>query len=148
MQQLFSAFGVNWSLLIAQAINFAIVLAALWYFLYKPVLSVLEKRRELVARSVRDAKKAEELFAKADSEAERRVNAADEEAQAIVAEAREAAHAERARLTKEAEARAVAIEKDARARAEEAKAKAAKESEREIARLAILAAEKVLEKHD
>ena len=46
MQELFSAFGVNWKLLIAQAVNFGIVLVALRYFLYTPVLEMLEKRRQ------------------------------------------------------------------------------------------------------
>ena len=83
MQQLLSAFGIDWHLLAAQAVNFAIVLIALWYFLYKPVLAQLAKRQEIVAKSVEDAAKAEALFAGADREAKSRVNAADSEAEKI-----------------------------------------------------------------
>jgi len=147
MQELFSAFGVTWSLLIAQAVNFGIVLVALWYFLYKPVLAMLEKRREEVAQGVLDAAKAKSLLAGADGEAEKRVKAADKKADDIVTAAREAGNAEKARLLKEAEARAVAVTKDADARAAEVAARSARESEREVARLAILAAEKILAKH-
>jgi F-type H+-transporting ATPase subunit b len=147
MQELFSAFGVNWKLLIAQAVNFGIVLIALWYFLYKPVLAQLAKRQEMVAKSVADAKQAEELFAGADAEAEARVKAADTEAEKIVAAAREAAGTEKARLLKEAEERAALVERDAEAHAAESVAKARRESEQDIARLAILAAEKVLKTH-
>ncbi|MFZ2167825.1 MAG: F0F1 ATP synthase subunit B [Minisyncoccia bacterium] len=147
MQELFSAFGVNWSLLIAQAVNFAIVLVALWYFLYKPVLAVLAKRQEMVAKSVSDAAKAEELFASADSEAESRVKAADTEAEKIVALARETATTEKNRLLKEADERAVLVAKDAEARAVEAQAKAHRESEKEVAKLSVLAAEKILKEH-
>jgi len=149
MQQLFAAFGVNVSLLIAQAVNFAIVLIALWYFLYKPVLEMIEKRKEVVAKGVEDAALASEKLAQADGEAESRIAAADSEASGIVSSAREAANAEKARLLKEAEARAVAVTQDAEARAQEIAAKAKRESEKDIARLAILAAEKVLtSKHD
>lgn len=149
MQQLFSAFGVNWSLLIAQAVNFAIVLVALWYFLYKPVLAMLAKRQELVAKGVKDAAAAEELFVHADTEAAKRVSAADTEAVKIVATAREAATAEKTRIMKEAEERASAIAKDADVHVIETIARARRESEREVARLAMLAAEKVLkEQHD
>ena len=144
MQQLFAAFGVNVSLLIAQAVNFAIVLVALWYFLYKPVLTMIAKRQEVVAKGVEDAKLAGEKLAAADGVAESRVAAADTEASEIVSAARELGTAEKARLLKEAEARAVAVTADAEARAQEIAAKAKRESEQDIARLAILAAEKIL----
>lgn len=149
MQQLFLAFGIDWHLLAAQAVNFAIVLVALWYFLYKPVLAVLAKRQELVAKGVEDARQAGEMLAGADSEAQKRVMVAAGEADAIVSAARESANAEKARLLKEAEARAVAVTKDAEARATEVSARALRESEKDVARLSILAAEKILrQQHD
>jgi len=147
MQQLFSAFGIEWSLLIAQAVNFGIVLIALWYFLYKPVLTMLAKRQELVAKGVEDALRAGEKLAGADDEASKRVAVAESEAEEIVSTAREVANAEKVRLLKEAEARAVSVTKDAEARAGEIAARSKKESEREVARLAVLAAEKILKKH-
>ena len=147
MQQLFSAFGVDWHLLIAQAVNFGIVLVALWYFLYKPVLAMLAKRQEMVAKGVEDATRAKELLAGADDEASKRVAVADEKAEGIVAAARETATLEKNRLLKEAEVRAVAVTKDAEARAGEIAAHAKAESDKEIARLAVLAAEKLLKKH-
>ncbi|MSU74443.1 hypothetical protein EXS57_01545 [Candidatus Kaiserbacteria bacterium] len=144
MQELFSAFGINWKLLIAQAINFSIVLVALRYFLYKPVLAMLEKRQAVVAKGVTDAREAETLLASADGEAQKRVYTAEASAESIVATARELANTEKARLLKEAEERSVVIAKDAEARAREVAARSARESEAEVARLAILAAEKVL----
>lgn len=148
MQQLFAAFGVNWSLLIAQAINFAIVFGALWYFLYKPVMSTLDERRRIVAQGVEDAEKASEKLAAADDVAADRVKKADAEAKGIVTTAREAADAEKARILKEAESRAASLSADASARASEDAARMKRESEKDIARLAVLAAEKVLkEKH-
>lgn len=147
MAELFSAFGVEWHLLVAQAVNFAIVLGALWYFLYRPVLSVIEKRRALVAKGVEDAQRASEMLASADGEAQTRVSTAEREAERLVSAAREVATAEKVRLLKDAEERAAAIAKDALARSEEVAAKAKRESEREVARLAVLAAEKVLRQH-
>lgn len=149
MEELFAAFGVNVSLLIAQAVNFGIVLVALWYFLYTPVLKMIKERQEIVAKGVEDAALAGEKLARADDEALARVTSADAEADAIVGAARESAQTEKARLLKEAEARAVAVTRDAEARAQEVAAKAKRESEQDIARVAILAAEKLLkERHD
>ncbi|MHB1770072.1 MAG: ATP synthase F0 subunit B [Minisyncoccota bacterium] len=149
MQQLFSAFGIDWRLLIAQAVNFGVVLVALWYFLYQPVLRTLEKRRQVIAQGVADAARAGEILAGADHEAAIRVKSADLNAESIVSAAREAAGIEKTRLLKEAESRAATLMKDAEMRAAETAARARRESERDVARLAILAAEKVMrQKHD
>ncbi|MBI5405418.1 ATP synthase F0 subunit B [Candidatus Kaiserbacteria bacterium] len=147
MQQLFSVFGIDWHLLLAQAVNFGIVLIALWYFLYKPVLAMLERRRGIVAKGVEDAARAADALSRSDGEALSRITAADEQAEDIISAARESATREKTRLLKEAEARALAVARDAEARANEAAARQRRESEQEIARLAVLAAEKILKKH-
>jgi F-type H+-transporting ATPase subunit b len=146
MQALFAAFGLNGSLILAQAVNFGIVLIALTYFLYKPVLKVLSDRQKKVAQGVEDAERAAEKLAQADSVASARVSTAETEAEGIVLSARETATTERARILKEAEERAAGVAADADARAHEASAKMLRESEKEIARLAVLAAEKILRK--
>lgn len=144
MDQLLEAFGIDWKLLIAQAVNFGVLFVALTYLLYKPVMKTLDERRKVVAKGVEDAKQAEVLLASADEEAAKRLSTAESEAEATVAAARDAATSEKTRIMKEAEARAEAIEADAEARASETAAKALRESEKEIARLAVLAAAKVV----
>jgi len=144
MEQLFDAFGIDWKLLIAQAVNFGVLLVALTYFLYKPVLKTLDERREKVAKGVLDAEEAARKLSEADSEVSTRLQAAEGEAEGIVAGARETAGAEKTRILKEAEARAADIAADADARAKESAARALRESEKEVARLAVLAAEKVM----
>ena len=149
MQQLFSAFGIDWRLLIAQAVNFGVVLVALWYFLYQPVLRTLEKRRQIIAQGVADATQAREALAGVDEEAAMRVKNADVKAESIVSAALAAAAIEKAKLLKEAEDRAATVSKDAEMRAAETATRARRESEQDIARLAILAAEKIMkQKHD
>ncbi len=144
MSQLFSAFGIDWHLLIAQAVNFGIVLIALWYFLYKPVMATLDKRREMIAKGVDDARKAGEKLAGADGVAAARVADADKKADGILATAREAANKEKASIVSAAESRAAQVAADAEARAAEEVSRARRESEKDIARLALLAAEKVI----
>ena len=41
--------GIQWPKLIAQFVNFAIVLFVLWRFAYKPVFTMLEARRQKIA---------------------------------------------------------------------------------------------------
>lgn len=146
MHDLFEAFGINWKLLIAQAVNFGIVLVALTYFLYKPVMKTLDERRKVVAKGVEDADVAAKKLEAADGEALSRVQNADKEAGEIVTAARSAANDEKTKIINDAEARAVAIASEARSRAIETAARAQRESEAEIARLAILASEKILKR--
>lgn len=144
MEALFEAFGLDVKLLIVQAVNFGVLIIALWYFLYRPVFKVLADRQAKIQQGVEDAEKATEKLATADTEAQARVDKADQEADEILTSAREVAGTEKARLVKEAEARAEKIEKDATARADELARKALSDSEKEIARLAVLAAGKAL----
>ncbi len=69
---------------------------------------------------------------------------ATREAEAALAAARTRAGEAGAELLKNAELRADSVLKDAESRAEEAKRKMMQETEREIARAAMLAAEKIL----
>lgn len=144
MAQLFGAFGLDLKLLIAQAINFGVLLVVLTYVLYKPVMKTIGERQKKIAQGVEDAERATEKLKGADEEAAKVVNTAETEAEGIVTTAREAATAEKTRIMKEAEARAAAVGVDAEARAKESQERALRESEKEIARLAILAAEKSL----
>jgi F-type H+-transporting ATPase subunit b len=144
MNALLTTFGIDWHLLIAQVANFVILAAALTYFLYKPVLKLVKERQQVVAKGVEDAEKAAAALKEADASVTARIADAEAEASGIVESARGAGAEQRAQIVKDAEARAARIEADADARAKEAAAKARRESEQEIARLAVLAAAKVL----
>lgn len=145
MDQLLIAFGIDWKLLIAQAVNFGVLLVVLWLVLYKPVMKTLDERQKKVTQGVEDAERATEKLKGADTEAAHIVSKADTEASEIVSSARDAAGVEKTRLVKEAEARAAQIAADAEARAKETAAQSLRESEKEIARLAMLAAGKAME---
>ena len=146
MSQLFAAFGVNWHLLLIQGINFAILLFILWRFLYTPLLKMIDDRREKIAEGVKTAEAANKRLEDAKKESGEIVGSAAREAEGLVASARTRAEEREGEIVKAAETRAQSILKDATARAEEAKRQALLESEREIARAAMLAAEKILRK--
>lgn len=144
MESILDAFGIDWKMLLAQLVNYGILIAALTWLLYRPVLRMLDERREKIAQGVRDAERAAEAAANADVAAAAVVRTAETEAESIVTSARDMATNEKTRIVKEAEARAEQVAKDAEARAAETALRAQRESEKEVARLAVLAAEKVL----
>ncbi len=144
MNELLTVFGVNWKLLLAQGVNFALLLAVLTYFLYKPVLHMIDERRKKIAEGVRTAEEAESHLTNARAKSEKIVGYASREAESLVKTACARAEEKGAEIVKSAEARAQGVLADAAARAEEAKRQAIKESEKEITRAAMLAAEKIL----
>ena len=144
MGELFAVFGVNWQLLLIQALNFGILLVALWYFLYRPILRIIDERRQKVAEGVKNASEAAAKLAASEVQGEGIVGNASREAEKIVAAARSRAEEKKAELMRAAETRAEALLSDAQARAEETQRQALKQSDREIARAAVLAAEKIL----
>ena len=144
MSQLFAAFGIDWKLLLIQGGNFAILLTVLTYLLYKPVMKIIDERREKIAEGVRTAEAAAQRLADAQTESEGIVGGAAREAEQLVASARTRADEKGSEIVREAEMRADNVLKDAQSRAEEAKRAALSESSKEIARAAMLAAEKIL----
>ncbi len=144
MSELFAAFGINWQLLIVQAINFGFLLFALWYFLYTPILKLIDDRQKKIAEGVKTAEEADMKLSDAKTESEQIVGGAAREAESLVATARSRADEKGNEIVKAAEARAGDVLKEAQARAEEAKRIALSESSKEIARAAVLAAEKIL----
>lgn len=144
MEKILEVFGIDWRLLLAQGVNFTILLVGLSYFLYKPVLKILREREKKIAEGVKAAEIAEQAAKDNQAARDSIVTVAHHEAESIVARAGEEGKRERNEILKSAQGRADSVVKDARAQAEELKRHAAKESEKEVARVAILAAEKIL----
>ncbi len=144
MSALLSTFGINWQLLLAQGVNFVVLVVLLTWLLYKPVLKIVADRQAVITKGVIDAERATQELKDMDTRVAQHLHKAENEAETIVASARTVAVSEKTRLLKEAEDRASLIAKDADARAEETLARARRESEGEIARLAMLATEKML----
>lgn len=57
--ELLEKLGINWALLTAQVVNFLIVMGVLGYFLYRPILRLLDDRTERIRKAMEDAKRIE-----------------------------------------------------------------------------------------
>ncbi len=144
MEDIIYKFGIDAKLIIVQIINFVILAGLLSYFLYKPVLRILAERSDKIAQGIADAEAAGVAKSEADKEKQIIVAEAHKEAEAVSARAKEHADAKTSEIISDAEEKANAIARMAEVKSEEIKAKAHKDSEAEIAKLAVLAAEKVL----
>lgn len=94
--------GINLPLLVAQVINFFIVLFVLRLFVYKPVLAMLDRRAQRVREGLEAADEAKESAARAEQDVSQQLDQARSEGQALVARAQETAN----RVQEEARAQA------------------------------------------
>lgn len=117
--------GLNLGFILVYLFNFLIMLVVLRVWVYKPILGLLDKRRQNIAQGLEDARVAAEARASAEKEAAKIVADAQAEASKIVREANE-------------RAQNVAKEVKAEAESEAAKAREASLAETEVERNRIL----------
>ncbi len=144
MEDIINAFGIDQRLIIIQIVNFTILLVALGYFLYRPILKLLKEREEKIVQGIKDSEMAALALAEADSEKQIVLSSAHEEASAIALRAKEAIEVKTADILATAQDKALQVIKDAELKSEQLKKQALADSEKEVAELAILATEKLL----
>lgn len=91
MEKILSDFGVQPILLLAQIVNFLVLLFILQKLLYKPLLNVLETRKKRIEESLANVEEIKQRLEKTAEEEERRILEAAHEGEKIIKEAQEAA---------------------------------------------------------
>ncbi|HEX2339207.1 MAG TPA: F0F1 ATP synthase subunit B [Vicinamibacterales bacterium] len=137
IEQVARTFGVDWPHLGAQMISFGIVCVVLYLFAYKPILRMLDARREQIASGLANAEKIKAELARIEFERHEVLTKAGAEGKQLIEEARAAA----ARVQVEETQKAIAAAEDILARAREAaerdRARVLAEVKREVGRLVV-----------
>ncbi len=136
---------VPWTFII-QIINLFIQVYLIKKFLFKPINDILEKRKNLADKVIREARQAQEEADSLKSQYEGSLTSAHAEAAQIVSDAQKEAQNKAEILVKEAEQEAMSIKAKATADIEQEKKKAVNEAKDEIGSLAMEIAGKVVEK--
>jgi F-type H+-transporting ATPase subunit b len=131
-------------LLIAQVVNFLLLMLILRLTLYQPVLRMLDQRKERIAQSMRDAERVSAAAQEAESEKAKVLDAARREAQEIRAQATRDAEKIAQEIRSRAEQDATEVRIRAQEDAEKQVQTALTEANRQITELAILATEQLL----
>jgi F-type H+-transporting ATPase subunit b len=136
--------GINLPVLLFQLVNFTFLLLVLRLVVYKPVLKMLDERRERIREGLNAADRGREQAAEAELRAREQIEAARREGQQIVATAQQVAQ----RLQEEGRQQALqqqeAMLERARGEIQLERDSAISELRREFADLTIAAAEKVI----
>lgn len=130
-------FGLDAPHFFAQCISFLIVAALLYKFAYKPILNVLEERRERIAEGLANAEKIKQELASADAKAREIINVASDRANHLIEEARAAAAQVREQETRKAISSAEQIVARAREATAQDHARMLAELKREVGRLVV-----------
>ena len=109
-------FGFNTSLFLSQLISFLIVAFLLHKFAYKPILKVLEQRRETIAQGQANAEKIKQQLAETEATRQKIMADANVQANKLIEEARAAA----AKVQESETQRAIATAEQIIAKAREA----------------------------
>jgi F-type H+-transporting ATPase subunit b len=136
--------GINLGYLISQIINFLLLLVILRVFLYKPIVNMLDKRRETIRTDLEEAEAARSRAEAAKQEYEKQLEEAREERRSMLAQAREQADTMREEILEKARGEA----RDLVAKTEEEmvtlRRQAVAGAQGEIVELAMAAASKVV----
>jgi F-type H+-transporting ATPase subunit b len=144
MQELFSKLGIDWKLLIAQIVNFLILLFVLYKFAYGPILAMLEKRQKKIEKGLKDADEAHKKLTESEEKQKEILRKARVEAKEILEKAHTQAEKSKSEMTNEAKVQAEKIIANAKADIEHEKEKTIAEIKSEIGGLVVAAAEKVI----
>jgi F-type H+-transporting ATPase subunit b len=136
--------GINLPLLIAQVINFFVVLLVLRLFLYKPVLAMLDRRAQRVREGLEAAEQSQERATQAEQEVSQQLDQARQQGQALIAQAQEAANRIQEESRAQARRDAEALLERARSEIQLERDQAIGELRKEFADITVSAAEKVI----
>jgi F-type H+-transporting ATPase subunit b len=136
--------GLNLGYVIVQVVTFLAMVIILRAWVFKPLLNMLERRRETIAQGLEDARVASDARANAEKDAQETIAKAQQEANAKVREATERAEQAARELQAAADADVTKIREAAKHEAEQSKSGYLKELRGQVAALAIAAAQKII----
>ena len=130
-------FGFDWKIFFSQVISFVIVALVLRRFAYKPILGILEERRQRIAEGLLNADKIKQQLADAEQRHAEILAKANAQAQKMIDDARESA----SHVAERKQQEAVAAAEQIMAKAREASAieheKTMTDLKRELGRLVV-----------
>lgn len=138
-----TSLGINAKLLLAQFVDFAIVLLILWRFVYKPLFKIMDERSKKISEGLANAEEADKRLADVKREAEGLLLRARAEAEERKAAARLLAERERQEIKKQTEVELERQLTEARSRLKQEREQMVKLAKEELADAIVEASAKV-----
>ena len=146
MDSLITTFHIDWKIIIAQLVNFAVVFAVLYVFALKPLKKLMDERGQTIKGGLDNADKQKELLAAQQAEYDATLAKARTDAAALMKEVKADAETRRAELLATAQTEAKAVLDSGKKMLESEKQKMLDEAKKELVALVVSATEKVVGK--
>lgn len=143
--ELLNNLGINAKLLIAQIVNFLILLFVLYKFAYGPVLKLLDERTNKIERGLKDAENAQKKLAEISGKEKEILIKAKKQAQEIVAKAEEIAIKNKEEIIVSAKEQSEKILADSAKKIETEKVLMFQEVKKQVAELVVAATGKIID---
>lgn len=144
MDSFIATFHIDWKILIAQAVNFTIIFALLYFFALKPLKKIMNERTNTIEKGIADAKHNAELVTKATKDYEEVISKARKEAQDLFQEGKKDAENKKAQMLAVAQTEVESMIATGKKNLESEKNKMVEEAKAEIVSLVVAATEKIL----
>ena len=138
--------GINLPTLLAQIVNFVILLGLLYLVAYKPIIRMFDERSRKIKESMEQTEFIKEQAAHAEEEVKKQLEAAGKQGQELIARAAKTGEEVRQGIHQQAEQEAESLLARARTEIQRERDEAIDELRKEFADLTILAAEKVIDR--
>jgi len=109
MGVLLNTLGINWKMLLAQGVNFFVLLVVLNKFVYRPLAQVIEERRKKIKLGVEGGEKAIEILKQAEDERKEKIARGERQAMEVISQAERDAKGRAGDIVSAAESRAETI---------------------------------------
>lgn len=144
--EFFSAFGINTKIVIAQLVNFIVLVFILHKIGYKPLKNFVEERTRKIEEGVENAKKAEAALKDAQAEQEQLLTEARKEATDLIEKARNQAKEQGDAMIEKAKADVAAVVQQGKSTIEQERQKMLDEVKADVIEMVIASTQKVLSK--
>jgi len=113
MADFINKLGVDWRLLLSQAVNFLLLIAVLRYFAYKPIVNLLNERKRKIEEGIWKSEEADKRLGQVNEMAKEKMKEAEGKAMMMIREGEGRAKEREAELLEEARKKEVAMLKNA-----------------------------------
>ena len=144
--ELIATLGIDWQVMVAQLVNFILLIGVLSFFVYRPVLRLLDDRRERIRKSMEDAKQIENQKRDFDQHRTAKLRTVDAESGKMLENAKQLAEGMKKEILAGAEKEAAQILAKAKQQADDDRARLMQEAQESVATMVLKMTEKVLER--
>ena len=142
--EILELFGVDWKLMAAQLVNFAIVVFVLWKFAIKPLMATMEERNKEISKGLDDAKSATERLDQVEKEVKDKLNQVKQEGAVVLDKARKQSTTERQTTIDKTKEEVASVIAQAKEQIASEKTAMVAEVKSEVADMVVVALQKIL----